>query len=371
MGGGGRGGHISLSHHLRLIYLLHGETLPLYLCPLADPTQSPIFHHKVVEKTSGSAAVDVVLIVSATEGQIDHQRWLQIAVPILESRLTSLGIGLEEDTPNRYALVQFGGRGLLLKAQFLRVSGEVFFPASSFVSARRQLNRGGTVADSYQAINFAMRNSPFRNETNITRLAILVTNKDRHILPDHQNITELTLNDLLNKSGVLFDVIVSANLSIRASAQSLATAVLGLTSRNKGILVTAGDHNNGTYQFITGEAMAGGRGSVVDDHVNFALDVGGQVWSLGMLAGENVTVLESTIAGMMAGHELEQVTVREECERCWCGGDHDNEGEERGGGGGEREECEDEMCEVAEDQEMCSCLVNLSPSEVKCKKKKT
>ncbi len=284
----------------------------------------------------------MVLIVSATTwGEIDHHTWLQVAVSQLESQLLNLGIGTGTETPNRYCLIQFGGRvrGTLSSAKFLTVNGETFFSASSFVLARRQLIRiAGRIADGYQAIDFAVKNAPFRNEAGISKMVMLVTTMGRTVLD--ASITKQSVDHLLRDSDVLFSVVVPTNMTIQGSP------VMGLSDYSTGVR----SERNGSYQFVSGEStLRSASVDVISDYVTLSLDIGGLAWSM-LLARVNVS---SFVGGLIASHSLRPVEKVDVCEKCQCAS-------VMSGG----VEVVEKVCEVAEDQEMCSCLDMLTMEEV-------
>lgn len=304
------------------------------------------YTYRFSQVPTGTAAVDVVLVVSITQGSRDHQRWLQIAVPFLEARLNQLGIGTNALTRNRYSLVQFGGSG---SSRFLTVSNQVFFPATSFVHARRQLVRQGQTADGYQAIDFAVKNAPFRTDPNVARLLVFVSNVRRSPLSTHGNLTRTIMESMLRENNILFSSVVSVNMTVDREGGSGLIPVLGLIGRNEGVV--AG--NNYTYGTANGHVVTTSSVErIVDDYLNLTLDIGGMPWSLDSLARENVTIIRSFLGAVTMEFELRGVQTEEVCERCEC-----EEREEEGG-------CEATACEVAADQEVCGCLARNSAGEV-------
>ncbi len=299
----------------------------------------------------------MALVVSVTQDTLDYHRWLQIAIPYIESHLRALGIGIEPGSLNRYCLIRFGGRGSYLSTRFIKIDNQIFFPAESFFEARRQLRHIGATADGYQAIDFALRHIPFRNESSVTKMVIFVGNSERTPLSTHSHITMDTIESLLRNSSVLFNAILRADMSVlttvvvAGATSTLTNRVLGLASHERGFLVGG----NYSYSAITGKSVVtSNKRNLVRDFANLTLASGGLLWSLNMLLRENVTIIESFVGAMLSEQDLHAIQEKEVCERCWC-----KEGEGQQG-------CEEgEMeCEVPTDQSLCSCLVARSPSEV-------
>lgn len=314
------------------------------------------FSYAITERVTGTAAVDVALVVSNTQGEQDHQLWLQIAVIKIEQRLKSLGIGTETATQNRYSLVEFGGKGNNLTTEFLKVDDQIFFSSASFVHARRQLTRVGDKADGYQAIDYAVKHVPFRNQSNIAKLVLFVSNTKRASVPAFSNITRGNVESLLLRNDdILFNAIVPTNLSMVASDGNLLhTSVIGLTGYNVGIVTAEGynSYTQGGVPIIRSNELG-----VVSDYINMTLDAGGFVWSLNTLAQKNITVAQSFIGAMVTEFGLRASRREEVCERCWCNSE---------GNGSQNRGCETtkKECEIAPDQELCSCLAQRSAVEV-------
>lgn len=323
------------------------------LLVLDQPILPQNITYRLLQQSSGAAAMDITLVVSSTWGNRDYQRWLQIAVPYLENRLTSLGIGSNQSTQNRYCLVRFGGRGSYLSTKFLLVNDQVFFQADSFVHARRQLRRTGISADGYQALDFVLNSAPFRTQSNVSKMVLFVSNSERSVLSTHRNITRETIEALLRSNRVLFDAVVAADMTLVSTTEgsdSQRTPVVGLTGDGEGVI--AGEEFS--FSLLNGRAVVtSNQEGIIRDYVNLTLDVGGFVWSLDLLATENITLIKSFLGAMITQHELHALQVEEVCERCWCVNvDQDGRcvGEKR--------------CEIDVDQELCSCLLLRSPSDV-------
>ena len=313
-----------------------------------QPAQVLEFSYRTTQQLVGVAALDIVVIVSAARDNLDHQRWLQIAIPNMEILLKSLGIGADVTMPNRYCLVQFGGRAIFSTAKFITVNSQKFSPASSFVIARRQLVRIGSYADGYDAINFTLRNAPFRNASNVAKLVVMVTNHRRTVLNNQANLTRNIIGNLLRDTEVFFSVIVATNISVISTTLPSHTPVIGLTSYHQGVITG----RNWSYEFVDGKAvLQSNKGEIVRDYVVLALNVGGMAWSLDVLQQENTTVVKSFLGAMISGHGIQAEGTVEVCQRCWCV-------EEEGG------VCRREECEVASNQDDCYCWTNNPPKEV-------
>ena len=161
------------------------------------------------------------------EGERDHVLWLQLLVPLLESRLKQLGIGLETDAPNRYCLIQYGNNSHL-HTKFLKVADKEFFSSTTFGLARRQLVRAGHAADGYQAVDFALKHVPFRDQPDVAKFVFLVSNTRRSALPTHANLTLDVMKGLLLEKGMFFTSIIAANISIASSSSNTIAPRLGL-----------------------------------------------------------------------------------------------------------------------------------------------
>ena len=298
----------------------------------------------------GVSAVDVCLIVSAAQTMRMHQRWLQIAIPQLEQELTSMGIGNGTDKPNRYCVVQFGGSRTQLRGHFILVNGEEFFPAGSFVLARRELKRSGDVADGYEAVEFALNNAPFRDDTTVKKMMVLVSNMGRSVLATSSNLTRDVILSMLSESSVSLDTVVSAEFEIQG--QSSSETVIGQNGVDTGTAV----RSDGGYEFVDGAVSHySSQGQTIHDYVNLSLAAGSSSWSIDVLAQENTSVILSFVRSFIASHRLERLKMVEVCQACRCA---DESGESP------FESCRDLVCGRHDNQDLCRCLVTRTPSEV-------
>ena len=304
------------------------------------------YTHRIANLQRGASAVDVCLIVSAAQTMRLYQRWLQIAVPQLEQQLMSMEIGNETGKPNRYCVVQFGGRGEKLRGHFLYVNGMKFFPSSSFVTARRQLKRSGDIADGYEAVEFALNNAPFRNDSTVKKIIFLVTNMGRSVLATKANLTKNIILNILAENQVTFDTVVDADFTIQSDTTA---TVIGVNGFNTSTVARP----SGEYEFIQGAVtLTSNEGQTVNDYVTLSLAAGSSSWSIDHLAGEDTDVIKSFVRSFVVAHELEGLRTVEACQRCLCAGD------------GNVESCENLVCEEHTDQQLCRCLVTKAPLEV-------
>ena len=315
------------------------------------------YTHRIANITRGASAVDVCLIISAAQTMRLHQRWLQIAVPQLEQLLVGMGIGNETEKPNRYCVVQFGGRGEQLRGHFLYVNGNEFFPSTSFVTARRQLKRSGDIADGYEATEFALNNAPFRNDNTVKKVLFVVTNMGRSVLATKANLTKNLLLNMLLEKDVIFDTIVSADFTLQSS---IIETVIGVSGYNTSSVVRP----SGGYEFIHGAVtLTSNEGQTVNDYVTLSLAAGSSSWSINHLADEVTDVIRSFVRSFVDAHGLVRLRMVEVCQRCLsAAGSSVAAGGGEGGGG--MESCETLVCDEHPDQQLCRCLITREPSEV-------
>ena len=300
--------------------------------------------YRTASVMNGAKAVDLCFVVSAARTMNGAQRWLQIAVPIIEEQLKEIGVGRGSSEINRYCLIQFGGRGRFLTAKFLQVGGKTFFPAKTFVVARRQLRRSGDVADGYEALEFAAKNVPFRQDPLVAKMLILVTNMGRSVLSTKANLTRQSIFQVLNAEHVILDTVISAEMVLNGTQQE---TVLGLNKLEKALIVRP----NGSFQFINGNVLfTKSAGQTIHDYVTLSLAINGLSFPIELLAEENSDVLKSFVRAFIAAHKLTGLQRVRTCQQCTC--------RQAGGGGGQLE------CEEALNQELCTCLLNGSAIEV-------
>lgn len=273
------------------------------------------------------------------------QRWLQLAVPLLESRLLSLGIGNGTDI-NRYCLVQFGGRGQYLTGRFLMARGQMIYPAAYFFDARRKLRRNGDVADGYEAVEFAIEKAPFREDPNIPKVVVLVTDMGRSVLAQKANLTREALYAKMSARGVIFDTVVKAQMFL-TDTHYRKEVVLGLNGINTASILRP----NGKFEQVTGNLLFDSReGQTVYDYITLTLQMSGSTWPLTLLDDEKLSVLRSFTGAFIKAHGFRYPKAYNVCERCVC--------EEDASGGSEL------RCSVPLYQDVCLCLLSRDLTEV-------
>jgi hypothetical protein len=274
------------------------------------------------------------------------QRWTQKAVHYLEQKLKAAGIGNGE-YHNRYCLTMFGSRGDFLTARFLLVKNEIFFPEGGFRTARKQLKRNGDIADGYQAVEFTALNAPFREDPNIAKAIVLVTDMGRSVLAAKANLTREVMSDVLRERGLIFDAIVSADIKISDTPQStrVTNTVLGVHSSDSAVVL----RDNGGFDTVYGNLFfTSSQGNTIHDYVTLTLAMDGCTWPLQLLSGENVNTLKSFAAAFVDVHRLTPVQTFPVCEKCVCL----QEGQSA-----------TLNCRQPLNQELCNCLINGSAVE--------
>ena len=309
--------------------------------------------YRITELTEGYTAVDTCFLVSAAHTMIERQRWLQLVVPMIEQQLTSRGVGNDTATPNRYCLVQFGGRGRFLRAHFLLGNNSVFFKAESFVHARRQLRRNGDIADGYEAIEFTLREAEFREDPNIARVIVLVTNMGRSVLVTSSDLTREGIFVQLRNQSVIFDTIIEATMTL---SESPGETILGLT----GIDSAAVLRPNASYEILQGDILyEETQAQTIESYISLTLALGGLSWPIELLAAEDIDTIGSFANAFLTIHGLSRFETSRVCQRCTCEGGESGEGGEEG--------CASALldCQRHEDQVLCTCLVESTPEEVR------
>ena len=287
----------------------------------------------------GTEAVDLCLVVSTVSSMSNSQLWLQIAVPVLDGHLLTLGIGNGE-LRNRYCLVTFGGNSA---TKFIRVGGETFFPYNQFFLARRQLSRtSGTTSDGYEAIDFTTNNAPFREHPNVAKVIVLVTNSDRTRPPTRNDLTRDVMLQTLYTRHIVLDSVVSISLQLAEQSDS---TVLGFHGyRRASILRPDGGYNMSQNQSVR---FTYAMGQTISDYVALSLALESSSWPLGLLDNENYNTILSFANAFANVHGLFPALPVEVCERCHC------------------ESGPALSCEQPVDQDLCRCLINQTSSEVR------
>lgn len=316
------------------------------VCQTADGTvPSGQSLYRTAVRTNGTKAIDICFVVSAARSMNASQRWLQIAVPLLETKLLSLGIGNGTDI-NRYCLVQFGGRGQHLTGRFLMARGKIMNPAMYFFDARRKLRRNGDVADGYEAVEFAIEKAPFREDPNIPKVVVLVTDMGRSVLALKANLTREALYAKMITRGVIFDTVVKARMFL-TDTRYRKEVVLGLNSINTASILRP----DGKFEQVTGNVLFDSReGQTVYDYITLTLHMSGSSWPLTLLDDEKLSVLRSFTGAFIKAHGFRYPKAYNVCERCLCEED-DLDGTVL-------------QCTVPLYQDVCQCLLNRDPTEV-------
>ena len=290
----------------------------------------------------GTEAVDLCLVVSTVSSMSESHVWLQTAVPVLDGHLLTLGIGTGPQTKNRYCLVMFGGNSV---TRFIQVNGQIFFSYNSFFQARRQLSRisgTGTVADGYEAIEFAVNNAPFREDANVAKFIVLVTDSERTRPPVRPDLTREVMYQMLYTHDIILDTVVS--ISLQLAADHTNRTVLGYHGYHEAsVLESDGGYEMSKNQSVLFSQVAG---QTIADYVTLSLALGRSSWPLGLLDDADYNTILSFANAFTHAHGLHPALPVEVCERCECGE------------GGRI------TCQEPEDQELCRCLISATPHEV-------
>lgn len=286
----------------------------------------------------GMEAVDLCLVVLDSGSMASSQVWLQIAVPVLNEHLLTLGIGTGEQK-NRYCLVMFGGS---FTTRFIRVNEQIFFPYHQFFHARRQLSKtGNSSSDGYEAVEFTVNNAPFRNNPNVAKAIILVTNTERTQSPHRMNLTRDSLLQLLYLNNIMMDTVVSISLQLAGQGDR---TVLGFHGyREASILRPDGRYEMSQNQSVLFTEAAG---ETINDYVALSIALKSSSWPLGLLDNGDYLTLLSFANAFTNVHNLFPALPVEVCEQCRCQQDLVL------------------SCEQPKNQEMCTCRINRTSSEV-------
>ena len=306
------------------------------------PDSSPLrigeslFHSSQIMR--GTEAVDLCLVISTVSSMSNSQLWLQIAVPVLDGHLLTLGIG-NGDLRNRYCLVTFGGNSA---TKFIRVNGETFFSYNQFFLARRQLSRSsGTTCDGYEAINFTISNAPFREHPNVAKVIVLVTDSDRTRPSTRSDLTRDVMLQTLYTRHIALDTVVSISLQLSEQRES---TVLGFHGYRKASILRP----DGGYEMSQNQSVrfTYAMGQTISDYVALSLALESSSWPLGLLDNEDYNTILSFANAFANAHGLFPALPVEVCEECRCGVEATL------------------SCEQPVDQELCRCLINQTHSQV-------
>ncbi|CAI8014739.1 hypothetical protein GBAR_LOCUS9196 [Geodia barretti] len=305
------------------------------------PDSSPLrigeslFHSSQIMR--GTEAVDLCLVISTVSSMSNSQLWLQIAVPVLDGHLLTLGIG-NGDLRNRYCLVTFGGNSA---TKFIRVNGETFFSYNQFFLARRQLSRSsGTTCDGYEAINFTISNAPFREHPNVAKVIVLVTDSDRTRPSTRSDLTRDVMLQTLYTRHIALDTVVSISLQLSEQRES---TVLGFHGYRKASILRP----DGGYEMSQNQSVrfTYAMGQTISDYVALSLALESSSWPLGLLDNEDYNTILSFANAFANAHGLFPALPVEVCEECRCGVEATL------------------SCEQPVDQELCRCLINQTHSQ--------
>jgi RHS repeat-associated protein len=160
--------------------------------------------------------VDIVFVVDESSSMSGAHDWLGSAIFDIDDSLGDAGV-----SSRRYGLVGFGNDdGLEVSSTHiftLDEFGHVYGDATALADATLDLQSNGVFEDGYDAINVALTSFPFRS--NAVKKIVLVTDEDRDILNSDLDFAEIS-NDLA-ESGVLFDVIASAQFRVNPPPSSV------------------------------------------------------------------------------------------------------------------------------------------------------
>ena len=87
-------------------------------------------------------------------------------------------------------------------------------PPPLFLSSSAQLINAGFYEDGYEAIDFALRNVPFRESPFIAKNIILITDEGRSVIPEGENITRSSTQTALEQDSILLNVVVMADYQL-------------------------------------------------------------------------------------------------------------------------------------------------------------
>lgn len=259
----------------------------------------------------GMRAMDICFVTSATPS-MQSSVWLQLLVPIIEDELVKRSIGVN-GTANRYCLAMFGGSGSYAVTSYMMVNNLVFFPATSFSSARRQLPKDRDAGDGYEAVNYVVRTAPFRTDAFIGRSVVLVANTGRNTTL-RSNVTWEGMYQTLVGNQVLFDTIINSQLYINGS---LRLTVLGSNGTQGAFVVQP----NGSYQYSVGQvAFNNTQGTTLQDYITLAMATGGSAWAIGLMTREDLLIMRSFVTAYLASHSIGPLQSQRLCLVCTCVG---------------------------------------------------
>lgn len=87
-------------------------------------------------------------------------------------------------------------------------------PLPLFLPSSAQLINAGLYEDGYEAIDFALKNVPFRESPFIAKNIILITDEGRYVIPEGENLTRSSIQTALEENNILLNVVVMADYQL-------------------------------------------------------------------------------------------------------------------------------------------------------------
>ena len=264
--------------------------------------------HRLVERKEPVRAADICFVVSMTRSM--QHRWIQIIATTVDSLLKERGIGnnTSDGSVNRFCLIRFGGRTHDIYAEFIKVGNSTFFSSSSAQLARKKLSKHGFVADGYEALEFAIKNTPFRTDPDVARSFILGTDTGRTVLADKAYLNHMLLSHWLQERDITLDVAVNISLEVEGMENH---TVLGMQSLKEASVL-----NGETVENVRGTVLVkDSHGTTLRDYVSLAFETGGAVWPIGNMKGPPFAAVRTVAAAYVESRSYLQAQV---CESCSC-----------------------------------------------------
>ena len=213
---------------------------------------------------------------------VTEHKWVPGMVQELDAALLNLGFGESPSTPNLFGMVGFGKRESwgrrkpfeLLGRTLTLDDGRSMYPSSEFVQVAAMLESRGAAEDGYQAMEHAVQKLHLRDSEHVERILILVTDEDRDVIPQGQELTQRTMTRLLGLKRVAFHVVVDQ--------QFLATGGIhpfGMNASNWGFLATDKDGVQALPRTRNGVSYQ----NTYSDYTHFALRLKGTAWDTVMI----------------------------------------------------------------------------------------
>ena len=250
-------------------------------------------------------AADVVFFVDESGSMTTEHAWLLDVADELDKALQERRVGVL--TPNRFALVTFGGkRGASLTGKVWNVGGGQFGSPSEMRAAFINLSIAGRFEDGYSAMDVALRKLDFHKD--VARQFILITDENRDSM---RNITYAKmLRRLLNKN-VILNVVVNHAFHLNG--------VQAFGMDNDGFCYEAAE----TAKMFVSKAgclavVNSGVGTTYDDYVRLAHATGGAAWNLQQLrsGGETTVAFTNAFVAVKAKEVTTQIRSCRVCRQC-------------------------------------------------------